>query len=190
MQMIITGRHVDISEVFRSTVEEGLQELVTKYHINPIEAHVTLSKQRHLFLSDIDLHVARGINIRSRGEGADGYACFHNALETLTLRLRKYKKRLSDMHKHHTVHYEEARQYILESEEEENAKDLAPPVIAELQMEIPTLSVGDALMRMDLSQEAAFVFRNTNHGQINVLYRRSDGNIGWVDPKTANYSNS
>jgi len=186
MQTSITGRHVEISDAFRTTVEEGLQELITRHRIDPIEAQVTLSKQRHLFIADVHAHIARGINIRSTGEGADAYGCFHDALEKLTLRLRRYKKRLMDYHKHHDVHYEEVPQYVLTgTPEESNHEDLAPAVIAELTTEIPTLSVGDAVMRFDLSQEAAYVFRNASHGKINVLYRRTDGNIGWIDPKTA-----
>lgn len=185
MQTSITGRHVEISDSFRSTVEEGLQELVTKHHIDPIEAQITLSKQRFLFTSDINVHVARGINIRATGEGSDAYSSYHDALEKLTLRLRRYKKRIMDYHKHHDVHYEEAPQYVMSgSIEESNQEELAPAVIAELTAEIPTLSVGDAVVRFDLSQEAAYVFRNASHGKINVLYRRGDGNIGWIDPKT------
>lgn len=184
MQTSITGRHVDISDAFRQTVDEGLQELVTKYQIDPIEAHITLSKQRHLFSSDIDLHVSRGINIRSTGEGTDGYSCFRDALEKLTTRLRRYKKRLMDFHKHHDVHYEEIQQFVFHGASEEVLEELAPAVIAELKVEIPTLSVGDAVVRFDLGQESAYVFRNANHGEINVLYRRNDGNIGWIDPKS------
>jgi ribosomal subunit interface protein len=184
MQTSITGRHVDISDAFRQTVDESLLELITKHHIDPIEAHITLSKQRHLFSSDINLHVARGINIRSTGEGIDGYSCYHDALEKLTTRLRRYKKRLMDFHKHHDVHYEEMAQYVFRGGVEEVVQEeLAPAVIAELKITIPTLSVGDAVMRFDLSQDSAYVFRNASHGEINVLYRRNDGNIGWIDPK-------
>lgn len=185
MQTSITGRHVDISDAFRQAVDDGLQELITKHHIDPIEAHITLSKQRHLFTSDINLHVARGINIRSTGEGTDGYSCFNDALEKLTTRLRRYKKRLMDFHKHHDVHYEEIPQYVFCGSAEELAQEeAAPAVIAELKLEIPTLAVADAVMRFDLSQDSAYVFRNANHGEINVLYRRNDGNIGWIDPKS------
>lgn len=183
MQTSITGRHVDISDAFRQTVDESLLELTTKHNIEPLEAHITLSKQRHLFSSDINLHVSRGINIRSTGEGTDGYSCYHDALEKLTTRLRRYKKRLLDFHKHHDVHYEEMPQYVFQGAGEEGVEELAPAVIAELKIDIPTLSVGDAVMRFDLSQESAYVFRNANHGEINVLYRRNDGNIGWIDPK-------
>jgi ribosomal subunit interface protein len=187
MQITVTGRNVDVSEALRTNVEEGLNDLAARHHLNPINVIMTLSKQGYMFQTDVTFHIGRGVTIRAHGEGADAYACFNQALNVLETRLRKYKKRLVDHHKHHDQHVtkESVPYYVLDAEAPEIEKDqeLAPAIIAEMPKDIPHLSVGDAVMWMDLSLENTMVFRNNNSGQLNVIYRRADGNIGWVDPR-------
>lgn len=186
MSITLTGRHLDISTAFKTTVEEGLEEVLTKHMITPMETNVVVSKHGHTFHSDIHAHVGRGINLRASGEGDDAYTCFHNALEVLRKNLRRHKKRLVDFHRHHDVHREEVPELVINGAAEELPHDeqLAPAVIAEMKTDLPTLCVGDAIMWFDLSGEAAFVFRNAANHQINVVFRRKDGNIGWIDPQT------
>jgi ribosomal subunit interface protein len=187
MQVTVTGRHINISEAFRQSVEEGLQELVSRHQLNPVDALVTISKQGHTFYVDITSHIGRGVDMRAHGEGTDAYTSFAQALDTLASRLRKYKRRLVDHHKHHDQHtpQEVAPHYILNSTalDQEEEGELGPAIIAEMPKEIPQLSVGDAVMHMDLSAENAMIFRHQTSGRLNIVYRRADGNIGWVDPQ-------
>ncbi len=187
MQITVTGRNVDISEGFRNRVEQGLNELVEHYHLNPLDSIVTLSKQNNTFICDITSHIARGLSLRAHGENGEPYTSFTQALDVLSKRLRKYKRRLVDHHKHHDYHAtpETVPYFILDKSHSEDVETevLAPAIIAEMPKEIPKLSVGDAVMRMDLSSESTMVFRNHGSGRLNVIYRRTDGNIGWVDPQ-------
>jgi ribosomal subunit interface protein len=189
MQLTVTGKHVDTGQAFRDHISDKINTLKSKYSIDPIDVTVALSRVGHdhaFFRSDVTLHLGRGIVIRCHGEGNQGYNCFDAACEKLDAKLRKHKERLTD---HHRKRIAQAKQkmaphYILsEDEPKANGKDLSPPIIAEIQEEIPTFTVSDALIHLDLCGENAVVFHNDKHGRLNVLYRRSDGNIGWIDPQ-------
>jgi ribosomal subunit interface protein len=192
MHITVTGRHLDVGASLRRRVEEGLAAAVAKYFDRAIEAHVTFDKRGQFFLADIAVHVGRGIVAHSGGEADDPYVAFSGALEHLAKRLRRHKRRLRD---HHNAtaragKSEEAWQYVLagpSDEAEEKPADGAtvngePLVVAEMEAEIPTLSVGEAVMRLDLGSAPALMFRNAGNGDLNMIYRRADGNIGWVDP--------
>lgn len=192
MHITVTGRHLDIGASLRRRVEEGLGAAVAKYFDRAIEAHVTFAKRGQFFLADIAAHVGRGIVAHSGGEADDPYIAFSGALEHLAKRLRRHKRRLRD---HHNAtaranKAEQAWQYVLAgpSDEEGEGKpggapvDGEPLVVAEMEAEIPTLSVGEAVMRLDLGSAPALMFRNAGNGGLNMIYRRADGNIGWVDP--------
>lgn len=186
MKVAITGRHIEISDAYRASVEEGLSELMTSHRLSPIGMDVTLTKQNHTFTTDVHVHVNRGLDLRASGTATDGYTSFQNSLEMLKVRLRRHMKRLNDHSKHRDVHFEELPQTILNGAADEfhgDDENLAAAVIAEMKVDIPTQSVGDAVMHFDLSQVPAYVFRNSSSGEINVIYRRMDGNIGWIDPK-------
>lgn len=189
MQITVTGRHLDISESFRDHCGTGIQELIERFQVNAIDTTITLSKHTQKFCSDIMSHIGRGVTMRAHGEGLDAYASFAQALATLAQQLRKHKRRLQDHHKHRDQHVstEHVPYFVLNGESPEHAdhQEAAPAIIAEVQKEVPQLSVGDAVMRMDLSSEHTMVFRNQQSGRLNVIYRRSDGNIGWVDPQGA-----
>ena len=187
MSIQITGRHIDISDSFRESVETGLGELNSKHNVTPLETSITLTKQGHQFAADINAHLARGLNLRSRGEGGDAYTSFHNALDKLKVRMRRHKNWVDDHHKHHDIHFEEVSSYVMSADTPTNGyvqeKELSPAIIAETKTDVPTLSVGEAVTRFDLSEEGAYVFRNVKNNIINVVYRRADGNIGWIDLK-------
>jgi len=192
MHITVTGRHLDVGASLRHRVEEGLAAAVAKYFDRAIEAHVTFDKRGQFFLADIAVHVGRGIVAHSGGEADDPNVAFSGALDHLAKRLRRHKRRLRDHNnaESRAAKAEEAWQYVLagpQDEAEEKPADGAavngePLVVAEMEAEIPTLTVGEAVMRLDLGSAPALMFRNAGNGGLNMIYRRADGNIGWVDP--------
>jgi ribosomal subunit interface protein len=193
MQITVTGRHLDVGASLRHHVEEGLGAAVAKYFDRAIEAHVTFDKRGAFFLADISVHVGRGIVAHSSAEADDPYRAYAMALEHLSKRLRRHKRRLRDHQAAgaRAAKFEQARQYVLASpgseDSDESGEPLArangePLVVAEMDAQIPTLSVGEAVMRLDLGNAPALLFRNAGNNQLNMVYRRADGNIGWVDP--------
>lgn len=188
MNLTVKGKNIDVGEALRTHVAQNLDRAIGKYFGNPIEASVTFSKDSHLFVADLAVHIGRGIHMQAEASAVQVYAAFDEALDHLAKRLRRHKRRLRD---HHRAEIESFRaaQYILAPQEEEEADahsvngSEAPAVIAEMQTEIPTLTVGEAVMRLDLSDLKAMMFLNKGHGGLNMIYRRNDGNIGWVDPR-------
>lgn len=186
MKLTITGRHVDTSAAFHTKVEEDLLQFNMTHHIDPVEATVILSKENNHFACHVTLHLKKNMTLRCYGQGQEAYHCFDNTLSLLTTRLRRHKKRIADYHKQRDNHEQIAETlpyFVLNGQEveEKEQEEHAAAIIAEHKKEIPSLTVGDAVMHLDLSNENALVFRNKNHGKINFIYRRSDGNIGWVD---------
>lgn len=187
MNLTVKGKNIDVGDALRTHVSEALDHGIGKYFGNPIEATVTFTKESHLFVTDLSVHIGRNIQMHAESSADQAYIAFDRAMEHLTKRLRRHKRRLRD---HHRAEIESFRasQYILAPDEEEtdahaaNGSD-APAVIAEMQTEIPTLTVGEAVMRLDLSNLKAIMFLNRAHGGLNMVYRRNDGNIGWVDPR-------
>jgi ribosomal subunit interface protein len=187
MNLTVKGKNIDVGEALRTHVAQSLDHAIAKYFGNPIEATVTLSKQSHLFSADIAVHIGRGILVHAEESADQAYAAFDLAVDHLAKRMRRYKRRLRDHHRAETQTFR-ASQYILAPEVEEDVEPAvngseAPAVIAEMQTEIPTLTVGEAAMRLDLSNLKAMMFLNRAHGGLNMVYRRNDGNIGWVDPR-------
>ena len=162
-----------------------------KYFSNPIEATVTFSKQGYRFHVTISVHVGRGILMQAEDDGGDAYAAFDITAETIAKRLRRHKRRLRDHHRAETDSYA-AKQFVLAADVGDEAADAgdgvdhanghAALIVAELEADIPTLTVGEAVMRLDLAETQAMLFHNRAHGGLNMVYRRNDGNIGWVDP--------
>jgi ribosomal subunit interface protein len=187
MNLTVKGKNIDVCDALRTHVSEALDHGIAKYFGNPIEATVTFTKESHLFVTDLSVHIGRNIQMHAESSADQAYIAFDRAMEHLTKRLRRHKRRLRD---HHRAEIESFRaaQYILAPEQDEteahavNGSD-APAVIAEMQTEIPNLTVGEAVMRLDLSNLKAIMFLNRAHGGLNMVYRRNDGNIGWVDPR-------
>jgi ribosomal subunit interface protein len=198
MQLTVTGKQVDVGDALRDHVRETLESLLGKYFGTAIEAHAVFSREAHLIAVELSLHVGRGIVVNSRGTATDYYVAFDAAAERLAKQLRRYKRRLRDYHGKARLAAERsemARSVVLAPvEEEDEAGDagaetgtaadggIAPVVIAEMSTELPQLTVGEAVMRMDLADAPVLLFRNRSHGELNVVYRRGDGNIGWIDP--------
>lgn len=187
MQISVKGKQLDVGEAWRGHVEENLPAVVGKYFENAQDAQVTLAKQGSTFHVDMVVHIGKRILVQSSGTTGDAYSAFDEAAEHLAKRLRRYKRRLRDHHHQHPEQTEAlpAQQYVLAAEDiegESEEKD-EPMVIAEMATGIETLSVGEAVMRMDLANLPAMMFRNRAHGGLNMVYHRGDGHIGWVDPR-------
>lgn len=187
MKIVVTGKQLDVGDALRQHVEDSLNNAARKYFSQSIDAHVTFSRQAHLFRADCSVHAGHGLMLQSQAEALDIYAAFDAAAERLEKRLRRYKRRLTNHHKNKPDHGKplEAASYVLAAEDEakEEPEHLQPIVIAEMTTEIPVVTVGEAVMRMDLSEMTMLMFQNSAHGGLNVVYRRSDGNIGWIDPQ-------
>lgn len=189
MQLTVKGKQLDVGDALRTHVAENLNSVVGKYFTKPIEATVVFSREAHLFKADIQVHVGRGIVLQSMSEATEPYPAFDTACEKLHKRLRRYKDRLRG---HHADAGAEdlipARYQVLEAErddhhDQEPANGKAHPiVVADMQMHIDTLTVSEAVMRMELAEAPALLFRNRGNGGLNMVYRRADGNVGWVDP--------
>ena len=186
MKFIITGKKLDSGESLRAHTSQKVEEISKKYAVEPIDCSVVITKDGHLVKSDFDLHLGKGVNVRTHAEADDPYVSVDSALDTLEKQLRKYKQRLVDHHKKRDVDYVKtpAQQYVIDASVEDHASD-APVIVAEMVTEIPTLSVSEAVMHMDLSNSSALLFNNGVQGKINMVYKRADGNIGWVDPNPA-----
>lgn len=190
MQVMVTGKQLNVGDALRGHVETHLADAVSKYFEHAIDASVVFSRQGkgRQVRSDISVHVGRNIQMQGHAESDEAHAAFDLAMERIAKRLRRYKRRLRDHRKAASdVAALEAQQYVLaagdENEEERITENDQPVVIAEMTTHIDSLTVGEAVMRMDLANTEALVFQNQAHGGINVVYRRSDGNIGWIDPQ-------
>jgi ribosomal subunit interface protein len=200
MQLSVTGKQTEIGDALRRHVEGSLGSILDKYFKTAIEAHVVFSKEAHLSRAEISIHVGRGIVVNARASASEAYLAFDAAAERLAKQLRRYKRRLRDHHakgREPAGAGERAMDYVLapigeeDAEREEagveeaEASDVngAPAVIAEMSTELPSLTVGEAAMRMDLAEAPVLLFRNRSHGELNLVYRRTDGNIGWIDPE-------
>jgi ribosomal subunit interface protein len=185
MQLSVKGKQLDVGDAFRAYASDSLTRILGKYFGDAIEVGVTLSREGHRHRAVVAAHVGRGIQIQAQGEADDPYPAFDTAAEHLAKRLRRHKRRLRDHHKNGThVASLPAQQYILAGESEMAADgDGAPAVIAEMATEISSLTVSEAVMRLDLGDLPALLFRNGAHGGLNMIYRRPDGNIGWIDPR-------
>ena len=192
MQISITGKQMDVGDALRSHTEGTLPTTVEKYFGNAMEGHVVFSRDGPLFRADISVHVGRGIVVQGQAAHADPHAAFDSASERIGKQLRRHKRRLRNHHnrvKDGNLETVPAQQYVVApddwSEDDDGASGAADPpvVIAEMTTEIATLTPGEAVMRLDLADIPAMMFRNSSHGGLNVVYRRPDGNVGWIDPR-------
>ena len=189
MQLTVTGKQVDTGDAVRRYVEASLSTILEKYFKTAIEAHAVFSKEAHLSRAEVSIHIGRGIVVNAGASASEPYAAFDMAAERIGKRLRRYKRRLRDHHakaREPADASERAMAYVLApviEEAEEEGIGGGPAVIAEMSTELPSLTVGEAVMRMDLAEAPVLLFRNRSHGELNLVYRRADGNIGWIDPE-------
>jgi ribosomal subunit interface protein len=189
MQLTVKGKQLDVGDALRTHVETELTEITEKYFSNPIQASVVFTKTAHLYRTDIAVHVGRDIHMNAQAEADAPYAACDKAVEKIAKRLRRYKRRLRDHHRDvgSTGEVMAANAYVLEAEPEAESDDYNEPdhpvIVAETPTDIETLTVPQAVMRLDLADLPALMFRNPKQGNLNMVYRRPDGNIGWVDPQ-------
>lgn len=191
MQLTVRGKQIDVGDALRAHVADVLGGTTTKYFSHAIEANVVFSRDAHLIRSDVAVHAGRNILLQSYAEAADAYLAFDQAAEKMAKRLRRYKRRLRDHHRDTEGGSPvPAQSYVLEAEPElagdhavDHDEPTQPIVIADMTTIIETLTVSQAVMRLDLGDLPALLFRNDAHGGLNLVYRRPDGNISWVDPR-------
>ena len=189
MQITVSGKQVELSDALRTRVADSLARITGKYFDHALEAQVLFGRARSFFTCDINMHAGRGISLRAEGEAADANAAFDDAAEHIAKRLRRYRRRVNDHARDlaHRADPESGRQYVLRPEEPTADEELMvagnfATVVAEKVTEISQLSVSEAVMRMDLADQPVLMFRNSASAELNVIYRRSDGNIGWIEP--------
>lgn len=191
MEISIKGKHVDVGDALRGHAESQLQNSVKKYFENALDSTVVFSKEGPGFRADISVHAGRGMIMQGGADGNDAYIAFDGALGRISKQLRRYKGRIRNHH-HNGPSDDEillAQYSILASEGEDELPEAGEPaIVAELPHKIATLTVSQAVMRMDLAQAPVLMFRNRAHGGLNVVYHRADGNIGWIDPSDAEKS--
>ena len=193
MEINVTGRKMNVGEALTTHVEDRLAIIVDKYFSRTIDASVTFATEGHTFRADVSCHASQGVNLQSRGEADDPYAAFEAAAEKVEKQLRRYKRRIKNHHKppRHEIELElaglsEAELERVESDEAlGSAQEDEAIIIAETRTEIPNISVGDAATLMGMAEANAFMFRNSKSDSLEVVYRRPDGNIGWISPATA-----
>ena len=190
MRIQVSGKHIDIGDALRTHVEDRLNDAVAKYFDRPVEATVTFCRDRHQFVADSSVHLSTGMTVQAKAKAEEIYASFEGAVERMEKQLRRYKRRLKDHHRDRQNPIEAigAPSYILAgsgTEDAEEPETLQPVIVAEMETPVPSLSVGEAVMQMELAGVHLLVFRNEAHGGVNVVYQRDDGNIGWIDPSNA-----
>ena len=187
MRYQISGKQIDTGDALRQHVESELNQVVGKYAGRPTDAVVIFSKDAHEFVCEATIHLSTGLNAQASAHATEIYSSFDKCAEKLDKQLRRYKRRLKDHHKvrEQPVELSGASSYILAASEDANESEpesLQPIIIAEMETNIPSISVGEAVMQMELAGAPVLVFRNEGKDGINVVYRREDGNVGWIDP--------
>lgn len=187
MEIRISGHQVQTGAALQEHASDRLEDIVDKYFDRAISSHITFGKgDAGAFRCDIVTHVMQGLILKAQGNAHDAHVSFDDAAAKIEKQLRRYKRRLKDRHEQadHARAAEEAAYTIFASEEsEEEITTDSPPIIAETSTDIPTCSVADAVMTLDLRDTPALFFKNAGTDRHNMVYRRADGSIGWVEPR-------
>jgi ribosomal subunit interface protein len=195
MTIKVTGKNIDLGESLREYALNRIDGSLDKYSGRSVSGQISVEKNTDGFFTHCSIHLASGLDVQCTGLAQDAYGSVDSAMERLEKRLRRYKRRL----KSHGQSVDGPAQlyesvgidYVLDAESVGDHPDSAeavggsPVVIAEAPARVRAMSVSDAVMQMDLADQAFLVFRNASHGGVNVVYRRPDGNIGWIDPSGA-----
>lgn len=190
MHIIIEGKQIDLGDALREHVRDRLTEAVGKYFGDAIDASATFARDAHTIRVDCSVHVGHDIHLKSHGGGLEAYVAFEDAAGRIEKQLRRYKRRLKDHHAHQRqlgVAPMSAQDYTIARENPDvDESDLPhgdnPTIIAENRASVPACTVGDAVMRLDLADQPVLLFRNLGNDRLNIVYRRPDGHIGWIDP--------
>ena len=188
MRYQVSGIHIDIGDALREHVESDLGEAVRKYAERPTDANIVFSRDATEFVCEATIHLSTGLTSQAKAHAFDIYESFDKCCAKIEKQMRRYKRRLKDHHKDRSSPVESlpAASYILagsnDDSEDTEPETLQPIIVAEMETKIKSLSVGEAVMQMELDGAPVLVFKNERNDGLNVVYRREDGNIGWIDP--------
>jgi len=189
MRYQISGKQIDIGTSLQTHVQDCLNAAVGKYAERPTDATVIFSRSGAEFVCEATVHLSTGLTAAAKGHAHEIYAAFDKTCDKMEKQLRRYKRRLKDHHRdrQQPVDVLGGAMYVLaasdKADDAAEPESLQPIIVAEMETAIPSLSVGEAVMQMELAEAPVLVFRNERHEQVNVVYRRDDGNIGWIDPR-------
>ena len=187
MRYQISGKQIDIGMALQTHVKDELGGIVAKYAERPTDALIIFSRDAHEFVCEATVHLSTGLTTSAKAHANEIYAAFDSCGQKMEKQLRRYKRRLKDHHRDRVepVELSGGSSYILATDEGETLSEpetLTPVIVAEMETRIPSLTVGEAVMQMELAGAPVLVFRNEAK-HVNVVYRRDDGNIGWIEPE-------
>lgn len=189
MQIQVVSKGIDVSDALRERIHARVEDAIEKFAHRPGEAFVVIEREGHGFRVDCSVHLTTGVILQTRGSAEDAYVAAETALDRMEKRLRRYKRKLTD-HRAGRDEGGEIAHVVLRGREALDDADFdadeapgEPVVVAELSAEAPSLTVGMAVYELELANAPVLVFRNAAHGDVNVVYRRPDGHIGWIDPR-------
>lgn len=186
MSVRVSGKQMEIGDSFRQRIEQRIEDAVTKYFDGGYSSQIVVTKSQSRYAADCLVHLDAGANLHAAGEANDPQLAFDTAFERIEKRLRRYKRRLKD---HHAVGVAgtsiEVAYTVMDSfpdeHEDEVPEDYAPTIVAESTKKLRTMSVASAVMALDMTDEPVLLFRSPGTEEVNIVYRRNDGNIGWID---------
>lgn len=185
MNLRVSGKNMDVGEALREKAQDHIDGAVSKYFDGGYDGHLTIEHEGSGYKADCVVHLDTGVILQASAVAGDATIAYETMAGHIEKRLRRYKRKLKNHRRNADSHNGmEAQSYILASPDthEEVDEDFNPPIIAESTANLRTMSVGEAVMELDLAQSDVVVFRHAGHGGMNVVYRRADGNVGWIDP--------
>lgn len=184
MGLRISGKHMEVGDAFRTRIEGRIGDIVSKYFDGGFSGNVVTEKSGSRFTADCTIHLDTGMALQATGEAQEAVAAFEAAAERLEKRMRRYKRRLKS-HTNNSVDAIDISYAVVApvaEDDEEVPEDYAPAIVAETTMALKTMSVASAVIELDTRESPVVVFRNAGNDRVNIVYRRADGNIGWIDP--------
>jgi ribosomal subunit interface protein len=197
MSFRVSGKNIDVGEALRERISARVAEAMGKFFDGGYSGHATIGREGFGFRTECALHLDSGITLHADGQAADPYDSADQAAIRMEKRLRRYHNRLKTHHARHNNYKSveptiSAPSYVIAAPEHESAEEVAaynPVIIAEATTALKQLSVSDAVMELDMTGAPVVVFRHAGHGRINLVYRRADGHIGWIDPPALSTDN-
>lgn len=184
MTIRVSGKHMEVGASLSEHAQESINDIVKKYMGHVLESHAVFSKDHHNFLADIQVHISHHFVVNCHGKDADPYKALSEALHKLETRIKKYKNRLQSRKRGaEKADFIEISKYIIEDTHDDDDEKETPVTIAELNTPIETLTVSEAVMRLEVTEYPMIVFKSAAHSRFNIVYKRPDGNIGWMDLK-------
>jgi ribosomal subunit interface protein len=194
MAFRVSGKNIDVGESLRTRISERIDELVARFFDRGYSGHATVSKEGFGFRTECALHLDSGVVLQAEGLAADAYSSADQAALRIEKRLRRYRERLrahparADATRRSAPAIEAASYIIAAPSQDEDTRDFNPAVIAESTTALETLSVSEAVLELDMTGAPVVIFCHAVSGRVNMVYRRADGNIGWIDPPAAKTS--